>query len=467
MAATVQQSSETEKFSKSVTGSIKSLLNTGGRTYFILEHKTKSEKHRIGETREFIGDYVELGRGDSYAVNFGNDCSTVSRPHAAIARQGSGWVVKPLSQTNPTLVNRQRITKDWYLNNGDEIQLSNNGPVVAFLTPVNNKVGSMGMSVRMRAVVNEAIKPYKAIVATFVIVLLALVGGGVYIFKGQKSKIDELEKNLAALQKNITGKLDSTTKKREKLPPPPVHQEQVHPNIQALYPSVYFIASSKVTYTIGSQTMEKEYGLVATGFLLNDGTFVTAHHVVEPWLFEHESIDSLLNVIASNGGKVVLSFKAFSPDGSSIDFTSDQFTVNKSAVDMKTIDIEDKQMQFTVPRLGGTDYAFTKLDKRGTLVANASASSNLGASTDLYILGYPFAEGANGANDIKPVYSVCTVSRDGLDNGTIDISGRGFDQGNSGGPVFIKNAQGGYEVVGIVSAEHGNQGYICPISSIR
>jgi hypothetical protein len=54
-----------------------------------------------------------------------------------------------------------------------------------------------------------------------------------------------------------------------------------------------------------------------------------------------------------------------------------------------------------------------------------------------------------------------------LDNGRIDISSRAFGPGNSGGPVFVKIAEGNYVVVGIVSAGLDQQGFIVPISSIR
>jgi len=74
--------------------------------------------------------------------------------------------------------------------------------------------------------------------------------------------------------------------------------------------------------------------------------------------------------------------------------------------------------------------------------------------------------GVNSSSDILPIYSECQVSRDGLDNGKIDISGRSFDTGNSGGPVFAMMGND-YYVVGIVSAEKGAQGLIVPLASIH
>ncbi len=112
MASTISQPKSTEKFTKSVTGSLKSLVGSKGRTFFILEHKTSSKKFRIGQSTEYLGDYVELGRGNSFTVNYGDDCPTVSRPHAAIVREGNGWVLRSLSKSNPTLVNRRPLQKD-------------------------------------------------------------------------------------------------------------------------------------------------------------------------------------------------------------------------------------------------------------------------------------------------------------------------------------------------------------------
>src|SRR5882757_10035042 len=124
-----------KKFAKSFGGSLRSLTGGKGRKYFVLEQLTSSEKHRAGESTEFIGDYVELGRGSGFAVSFGEDCRTVSRPHAAIVRRGDGWVLKPLSQNNPTLLNKMPIRDEAPLRNGDELQLSYEGPKILFLLP--------------------------------------------------------------------------------------------------------------------------------------------------------------------------------------------------------------------------------------------------------------------------------------------------------------------------------------------
>jgi hypothetical protein len=471
------------------------MMNAGSRTFFMLEHKSTTEKHHIGQSSQFIGDYVELGRGNKYAVNFGDDCPTISRPHAAIIRKDNGWVIKPLSKTNPTLLNGRRIADEVSLNNGDEIQLSLNGPRLSFLTPANNKVGSMGMTIRMKAFMNEAVRPYKTALGFISLAFLLIIAGLVYygqkkntyytqLFEDQKDinvhmadsirnmnqesqklqqRIGDLTKKLAKVEKAGAGAGGAG---QSSIPGPS--------DLKSLYPNVYYILTDKVAMTIGGQTKEVDFKISGTGFLLNDGRFVTARHVVQPWMFvrpgddEGSKTELLLNIVANNGGKVVLYMTAYSPDGSKFSFTSEDFTADDSQDTRRSkTDEEGNTYVFSQASLrGGSDWAYARTNQRGRLEMDGQASTSLPASTRLYVLGYPFGIGANGASDISPGYSECLVSRDGLDNGIIDISGRAFDQGNSGGPVFISSNER-YVVVAIVSAQVGNQGILTPIHSIR
>ena len=467
MATTLSQSSQTERFKKSIGGSMKSLFNGGDRTYFTLEHKTQSEKHKPGETTQFISDYIELGRGDSYAVNFGEDCSTVSRPHAAIVRKKQGWVIENMSQTNPTFVNRNRVSNEWYLNNGDEIQLSTKGPVMAFLIPSNNKVGTLSLTLRMRAVINEAIKPYKATITAIVVVFLALVGGSIWGFQKLTGENSKLKDQITHIKQSFK---DSLSAVHNQINHPPVVKQKITPPqpVGNLFPDIYFIVGAKITYNWEGQTGEKEFGISATGFMLDDGRFVTARHVIEPWLFEKDSVAAVFNLMASNGGHVSISLTAISPSGNKIKLTTDDFHVDNSADEISKIAVDGKDMSYTTASPGGNDWAVTKTTVgTGGMPFDKSASSTLPTSTKLYVLGFPFGNGANNVNDIKPEYSECYVARDGLNNGSIDISGRGYDTGSSGGPVLIRDKNGKFKVIGIVSAEQGAQGIICPISSVK
>lgn len=133
----------TQSYHRSLSGSIgtgiSSLINPRGRTYFILEHKVSSKYHRAGENQEIIVNQIELGRDARCQVRFDESFSTVSRRHAAIINDGGNWKIIPLSQTNTTLLNGRPIRNEWYLQNGDEIQLSVNGPKLGFIIPTGKK----------------------------------------------------------------------------------------------------------------------------------------------------------------------------------------------------------------------------------------------------------------------------------------------------------------------------------------
>ena len=158
---------ETQMYKRSLSGSVGSgmgsLFNGSGKTYYILEHKVSSKYHRAGEAQEIIVDQIELGRDSKCQVQFDESFSTVSRRHAAIVRDGQNWKLVQLSHTNTTFLNGRPVQNEWYLQNGDEIQLSVNGPKLGFIIPSGNKstVGSIGLSRRLSLFRQQALKPYK------------------------------------------------------------------------------------------------------------------------------------------------------------------------------------------------------------------------------------------------------------------------------------------------------------------
>ena len=71
------------------------------------------------------------------------------------------------------------------------------------------------------------------------------------------------------------------------------------------------------------------------------------------------------------------------------------------------------------------------------------------------------------ARGISPFYGNATVAVTGLQDGGIITTNTNYERGNSGGPVFAKDANGNLVAVGIVSASMGrNIGIIVPIAAI-
>ncbi len=501
--ATRETVKKSSKLSQSVGAGMKSLFGGGGRTYYILEHKVSSDKYHAGQHQEIIIDYIELGRDPKCQVRFGEEFGTVSGTHAAITKEGNNWVLKNLSKSNPTLINGQPVAKQFFLQNGDEIQLSMEGPKLGFLIPVQNSVKSIGMTRRLSLFRQQALRPYKqAITVISIIFLLALGSLGFFLWQ-QNKVIDEQMITLNELSQNINkfeGDADSLSiiiseneatqnllkRQLENLQeivnenpsnpppttPPTTTTTTLPPELDYLYPSVYFITVDKII--VSNQGVSEEttnYGWTGTGFLLDNKKFITARHVIEGWFFAgSDDIAGInINLQASNGGTVVAYFTAYSPDGTTLSFKNTDFNFDKSSDEIAvTNDDNGNSLQFTKVPLNGKDWASYITNKTGIISANTTISQNLQQSTALHILGYPLGAGANSLTDIAPYYSSCPVARDGLDNGIIPITGRSFDHGNSGGPVFILNTENKYEAVGIISAGRGETiGMIVPVSAVR
>ena len=189
-------------YKRTVAGSIgagmAAVFNASGRQYYILEHKTESLYHHAGESQKIIVDQIELGRDSSCQVRFDESFETVSRRHAAIVKDGEGWKIINLSQTNPTFVNGQPIQGEWKLNSGDEIRLSSKGPLMGFIIPQGKQslVSSIGLTERMNLFRKQALRPYKTALWILAIVLLLAVAGLITwnVLQGKKFEKDIMEK---------------------------------------------------------------------------------------------------------------------------------------------------------------------------------------------------------------------------------------------------------------------------------
>ena len=498
MATRETEHNENNQFSKSIGAGVKSIFGGGGRTYFILEHKVTSDRYRAGQTQEIIIDYIELGRDPKCQVQYGDMFPTVSRRHAAIAREGNNWVIKQLSASNPTLINGRPIKNQWFLQNGDEIQLSMEGPKIGFMVPSNPGIKSIGLSRRLSLFRQQALKPYKtAITALSVIFLLGILVAGYLLYQGKNEIANLMAKNKELFEKAKTfeGNVDSLQQKvkqsddaRHRLekqmaqlakntrsgPTGAASGNSVPAsmNMNSLFPSVYFMYVDKLVAEYNGKKKEIDYKWSGTGFLLDDGRFITARHVVEPWYFINADDETglLLNSVASNGGTVTAFITAYSPDGSEISFTTSNFKCNRSSDEVKTETDEDgSTILFRVASLNSDDWAYTQSNKQGGLPAYSDISSILQQQQKLHILGYPLGLGASSPTNISPIYGSCVVSSTKLQNGYILVTDRNFEHGNSGGPVFVYNeAEAKYYAIGIVSAGAGdNTGMIVPLSAIQ
>ena len=495
-------------YKKSLTGTVgagmKSLIGGSGRRYYILEHKNSSKFHYAGEAQKIIVESIEIGRDPKCQVRYDDKFSTVSRHHAAIVRDGEMWKLIHLSKTNPTFINGRKIDSQWYLQNGDEIQLSNDGPKLGFIIPQGDKsfVKNIGLTARMNLFGQQALAPYKKAIGIMACLLvLGCLAGGYYINslynknqdqaeliaandKRHKEMIDKQETLLKDAEERagkLAGELSQLQEQFDK-----VKQKQReiavaagavdNKAINSCLPNIYFIYTT--TFNITLPNGEKgsincgENGVPSwsgTGFLLKNGKFVTARHVVEGWNYWSAGgrVDEnmiKLNAIANNGGKVVANFIAVSSSGKSFKMSSSNFYCDRSRDKIAT---DDEGYRISQAPMNEYDYAYIDTKLRGGLDYTPAASRKLKRGTKLTILGFPYGLGVD-RDKVNPVYGSAIVSVDGLNNGCILTTDSNYEHGNSGGPAFYIDSNGKMKVVGIVSAGAGrNVGFIVPISIIK
>ncbi|WP_299458727.1 FHA domain-containing protein [uncultured Microscilla sp.] len=496
---------------------------------YTLQHLTNTDKHPAGSYEKIVVPYIEIGRANSCVIQFDDGCNTVSRKHAAIERKGKDIFIKNLSATNPTLINGRPVAEQWYLTNGDEIQLSLEGPKLLFNVSATG-TAKLGLTNRMNLVIKQAVKPYKNAFLSLLLLLIASIAVAGYIISNQGNIINSNKDTIARQQITLAGlkKANSTivdsldaahknnTRVQKELSNTKDQMEAVrqafeqrfralkakasnnssnrdnpggggnsnnntdnpgNANIQGLLKQaegdVYFIYSTSldVTYPDGTTEEIKSQNELwsGTGFLLNDGRFVTARHVVEPWYYFKDNKDPmmLLNTYANNGGKIVANMVAVSPTGKKITLTNTSFIVDRTKDQPYTVQVDEDEFAIKKAQLGnGTDWAYFKTSTTGSLQANAALSSNLKRGTELHVLGFPYGLSLQNQQKLEPVYSKNEVGQNGLVNESITVTGRSFDTGNSGGPAFT-TAQGKLVVIGIISAGRGVTGSIIPISAIK
>lgn len=487
-----------------------SVFNPSGRKYYILEHKVSSRYHRAGEAQEIIVDQIEIGRDSRCQVRFDDYFSTVSRRHAAIVKEGDNWKLVQISKTNTTLLNGRPVQTEWYLQNGDEIQLSVNGPKLGFIVPTGKKatVGSIGLTRRLSLFRQQALRPYKQAIAVLSTVLVLAVGGltawnvimksdfdkqiataqaHLKKLKGKNAELEKLIADAAVEQK----RLDSLLKVKSR----PIHKTVVVRNADSgggqgatsssvlqKYEDDIFHMSAAICAVYNGQTIPLEttgggiLGWTGTGYLLSDGRFVTAKHCVEGWKFDSDkSIASqmeslkddtnkmlfLAGLCEQEGVKLVSIIIARSPS-KELKLQSGQFTFTRK--DEKSVSIGDNLSRKKANGAGGSDWAYVNVGQKGSIIGDASLSANLPAGVRLEVLGYPMGHKSEAGSCL---YGSCQTSGRGLNGGLILITGKNYEHGNSGGPVFYKDKDS-YKAVGIVSfSVYDNMGGLTPLCNLK
>ncbi len=490
---------KTVQYKRTLRGSVgagmSALMGGSGRRYYILEHRDASKYHKAGESQKIIIDQIELGRGHDCQVRFDETFETVSRRHAAIIRDGDRWKLVQLSTTNTTFLNGRAIDTEWYLQNGDEIQLAVGGPRLGFIVPEGNQslVKSIKMTERLELFRKQALAPYKrAIVALSILLVLAIAGLTTWNvlqkknfdqqiaearetltkIKGKNAELDSLleaAKKEQARQDSLIKVIDKRKSQVRQQVRIVDRSNEVSKLLSKVESDVYFMIAT-VYVTNGSEKQEvPNYGWVGTGFLTTDGKFITAKHCVEGWKYKlptdnDEALALLYLATNMPGCKIVADITAVSKNRR-LHFTSEQFIMDHSAEKKHYVDGENYIVEASA---GHTDWAYVNTSEKGSIVIDRELATQLPIGADLHLLGFPLGMGAVDTPSLSPLYGSCKTSQAGLENGIIRISARNYESGNSGGPVFYMQ-NGRLKAIGIVSysVSTTTHGGITSISNIR
>jgi len=511
MGATIPQ------YKQSMSGTIGSGLRVvmGGKSqrYYTLEHLNKSRFYSMGQTQNMLIDQILIGRDFKCQVRYDtSEYPTVSGVHAAIERDGDSWKLVHLSKTNSTYVNGTPVRSFYYLQPGDEIKLSSNGPRMRFTVPAGEsaKISNLGLTARFNAFSQQSLRPYRVALWSIGIVLLLAIGGLSWwnwdiqeelrrqanIFSAQIADINkeiakhtnhlgELDDKALELQAKATALGDSIMNVNRKLKDFDEKMAKMQKDVknaatranqawkQAKDLAVVTHIDNAALQKVADDTYYIMFGIFfegdcisscsGTGFLLNNGKFVTAQHVVNPFMggVSDENEALLYAFMDAMPESFTCKMQAVNPKGQTItrEYKLNNSPFNCGRYTKKTIGtIMYEGMPLPVNIIDEADYrdyAWISVGANGSgMKYDNSLSQNMPNGAPLDILGFPQGVGAENLSKVSPISSQSTVARQGLDTDKcILLSNSETDHGNSGGPVLTVK-DGEYYVVGILSGSN-------------
>lgn len=239
-----------------------------------------------------------------------------------------------------------------------------------------------------------------------------------------------------------------------------------------------------------------------TGFLLENGRFVTAKRVVEPWFYYRPDTvigkDKAgvewkfgdLQVLALEDFKVVANFTAYASNGMNFKFkntdmrgdanftmtekrdyytTVEEYRINRSIYRFfKKHTFEIKYFNKSTMVDWASMAKSEQLGRNNGLIADYEASLHPTGHTEVSILGFPKGIGMNNSESVTPDLRINNINVTGLnDVNLIELSSSRYQEGNDGSPVFI-NKDGQWVVIGILSHTDGaDRDVVVPISYTR
>jgi len=389
------------------------ILRGGNVPAYTLEFMSPARRKKVGDYETIVIPYIELGRANNCNIQFGDENPTVSRRHAAIERRENTFYLLQLSQTNPTLINGQTIGKEMQLNNGDEIQLSMEGPKLRFnATPTGT--ASMGYTQKIGLMTRQALRPYKSLVMVLLFLFIAVgAAGAFFIYKGMQqnkglqTEIDRAENSriqdsikYAEILKRSQDVIAQQVNDNSLLKTTVLDVNNELDNLKRFIDTTEFIEYSKkdaykdlkdnIYYLevieISTRFPNGVIGNINTGwsgtaFLCDDGKLFTARHCIQGWRFSADDASNLINFAELNGGTVGIKYRAKSANDEIIfdyadvllDDSEDLILTGETVIDKN--ETQDYVLKFASSY--DSDWAYYQTNKVSNIHYDKDLSLNL------------------------------------------------------------------------------------------
>lgn len=272
-------------------------------------------------------------------------------------------------------------------------------------------------------------------------------------------------------------------------------------DIKDCYNSVYYVKMDDVSvFDQDNKELVKfttDYLIGGTGFLLENGRFVTARRVIEPWFYYNGkkslgkdrrgvtwTFSDIQAAQSRAGFKVVANYTAYAPNGMNFKFkntdirgdkgfestesyyTLEAYKLNVSLYRIfRTQEVKIRRYDKTTKADWVSMAKTDQLQKGNGLAFDESYSVSPVGGNEVVILGYPLGTGMKNSESVNPDKRTNNVNVTGLnDKGVIELASRRYQEGNDGAPVLM-NKDGKWVVVGILShTDSADRDVVVPIS---
>lgn len=227
-----------------------------------------------------------------------------------------------------------------------------------------------------------------------------------------------------------------------------------------------------------------------TGFMLDDGTFITDRQNIEPWIYtnteQKEYWKELLSIYKAAGCNVIIHYRAYSTRGTGapLVFTNEDFhRVSSEDLIVKEIEIRrefrvelrkhgveinyHRRNFVKVTQIAPTSYSWAFIDNKGPkgegLPYNLEMGENLPGGTEIHMIGYA---GYAPIKDLRPAHFNDKTNIADTKYNTVILQNRVMERGYYGSPAFIKTNDGKYHVMGLMVGSIDGKDRVVPISNI-